>query len=150
MHVRLHVNHDTYQIDAPAGLPLLTALRDYVGLTGTRFGCGHGVCGACTVLIDGIAVPSCTTEVTAAADRPIVTIEGLARNGVLHPVQQAFLEEDALQCGYCTSGMVMSTVALLARTPRPTDEQAREALASHLCRCGVYGRVLRAVQRAAR
>jgi len=121
-----------------------------VGLTGTRFGCGHGVCGACTVLIDGIAVPSCTTEVTAAADRPIVTIEGLARNGVLHPVQQAFLEEDALQCGYCTSGMVMSTVALLARTPRPTDEQAREALASHLCRCGVYGRVLRAVQRAAR
>jgi nicotinate dehydrogenase subunit A len=148
--VRLNVNREIHEIEVPAGVTLLGALRDDLGLTGTRYGCGHGECGACVVLADGIAVPSCMLTVKDAVGKRIVTIEGLTRNGALHPVQHAFLEEDALQCGYCTSGMVLSTVALLERTPRPTDEQIRDALAPHLCRCGVYARVLRAVKKAAR
>lgn len=127
----------------------LSALRDDLGLTGTRFVCGHGVCGACVVLADGVPVPSCMLTAREAVGKQIVTIEGLASEGGLHRVQRAFLDEDALQCGYCTSGMILSAVALLERTPRPTDDQIRDALAPHLCRCGVYGRVLRAVKKAA-
>lgn len=149
MKVRLNVNRQAREIEVPSGVTLLSALRDDLGLTGTRYGCGHGVCGACVVLADGIAVPSCMLTAREAVGKQIVTIEGLASDGALHSVQRAFLDEDALQCGYCTSGMVLSAVALLGRTPRPTDEQIRDALEAHLCRCGVYGRVVRAVKKAA-
>jgi nicotinate dehydrogenase subunit A len=149
MHARLTVNRKVHEIEVAPGLTLLGALRDDLGLTGTRFGCGHGVCGACVVLVDGVAVPSCKIGIEEAAGKEIVTIEGLAHIGVLHPVQRAFLDEDAMQCGYCTSGMVISAAALLSHTPHPTDDQIRDALAPHLCRCGVYGRVLRAVRKAA-
>jgi nicotinate dehydrogenase subunit A len=149
MRVRLRVNGEARELDLPAGTTLLAALRDDLGLTGTRYGCGHGVCGACVVLADGSAVPSCTMSVDQAAGKDIVTIEGLGRDGAWHRVQRAFVEEDAMQCGYCTGGMVLSAVALLARRPHPADDEIRDALAPHLCRCGVYGRVLRAVKRAA-
>jgi nicotinate dehydrogenase subunit A len=149
MRVRLTINSEPHEIEVPSGVTLLSALRDDLGLTGTRYGCGHGVCGACVVLADGIAVPSCMLTAGEAVGKQIVTIEGLASNRALHRVQRAFLDEDALQCGYCTSGMVLSAVALLERTPRPTSAQIRDALAPHLCRCGVYGRVVRAVQKAA-
>jgi len=148
LRVRLYVNHQTRELEIPDGLSLLSALRDDLGLTGTRYGCGHGACGACTVLIDGKPVPACTVRAADMEGKPIVTIEGLAEYGELHPVQRAIVEEDALQCGYCTSGIIMAAVALLAEHPRPTDEEIREALAPHLCRCGVHGRVLRAVKRA--
>jgi len=150
MRYRLNVNNRLHELDAPSGSTLLSALRNDLGLTGTRFGCGHGICGACVVLVDGDARPACKLSVDEAVGTRVVTIEGLDGDGGLHPVQRAFLEEDALQCGYCTSGMVMAAVALLARMSRPSDDIVREALASHLCRCGVYGRVLRAVRRASR
>lgn len=149
MRVRLNVNREAHEIEIPSGVTLLSALRDDLGLTGTRYGCGHGVCGTCVVLADGIPVPSCMLTAGEAVGKQIVTIEGLASNGALHRVQRAFLDEDALQCGYCTSGMVLSAVAFLERTPHPTDAQIRDALAPHLCRCGVYGRVVRAVKKAA-
>jgi isoquinoline 1-oxidoreductase subunit alpha len=144
----LRINGRTHDVDVRADTPLLAVLRDVLDLTGTRFGCGQGACGACYVLADGRAVASCTLSVQDAAGREVTTIEGLAQNGRLHPVQQAFLDEDAMQCGYCTSGVIMSAVALLARSPRPSDDEVREALAPHLCRCGVYERMLRAVRRA--
>jgi aerobic-type carbon monoxide dehydrogenase small subunit (CoxS/CutS family) len=150
MHVRLHVNDRIHEIDVPPGLTLLSALRDDLGLTGTRYGCGQGVCGACFVLADGTAIPACKLSVEEAAGKHIVTIEGLAQGGTLHAVQRAFVKEDAMQCGYCTGGMVISAAALLAHTPHPTDDEIREALTPHLCRCGVYGRALRAVRKAAR
>ena len=146
---RLNINDREHDVDTPPGVTLLGALRDDLGLTGTRYGCGHGACGACVVLVDGVAQPACMLGVEDVVGKRVVTIEGLAKNGMLHAVQRAFLDEDALQCGYCTSGMVISAVALLGRVPHPADEQIREALSAHLCRCGVYGRVLRAVKRAA-
>ena len=149
MRVQLTVNGRPCEIDVPSGTSLLAALRDDLGLTGTRYGCGHGACGACFVLADGVPVPACTWTVEQAARKDILTIEGLARDGALSAVQQAFVDEDAMQCGYCTSGMIISATALLARSPSPTEEQIRTALAPHLCRCGVYGRVVRAVRRAA-
>jgi aerobic-type carbon monoxide dehydrogenase small subunit (CoxS/CutS family) len=149
MHMTLNVNGRTCELDVPQSTTLLGALRDDLGLIGTRFGCGLGICGSCFVLADGQAVASCTMPLEEARGKTIVTIEGLASGGKLHPVQRAFLEEDAMQCGYCTSGMLMSAAALLARTPKPGDEQIREALAQHLCRCGVYLRALRAVKKAA-
>jgi aerobic-type carbon monoxide dehydrogenase small subunit (CoxS/CutS family) len=150
MLIRLTVNQRDHDVEVLPGLSLLNVLRDDLDLTGTRYGCGHGVCGACVVIVDGVATPSCQLTAEEAAGASILTIEGLARNGTLHDVQRAFVEEDAMQCGYCTSGMIMSAVALLAHTPRPSDDQIRDALAPHLCRCGVYGRVLRAVNKAAR
>jgi aerobic-type carbon monoxide dehydrogenase small subunit (CoxS/CutS family) len=149
MLIRLTVNQRVYEVEVPPGLSLLNVLRDDLDLTGTRYGCGHGVCGACVVIVDGVATPSCQLTVEAASGASILTIEGLSRNGTLHAVQRAFVDEDAMQCGYCTSGMIMSAVALLAETPHPGDDRIREALAPHLCRCGVYGRVLRAVNKAA-
>ncbi len=146
----LEVNGRRYDVDVPPVTPLLSVLRDSLGLMGARFGCGHGACGACVVLVDGNPVPACTTAVVEVGERPIVTIEGLARDGQLHPVQRAFLDEGALQCGYCTSGMILAASALIDRVPRPTEDQIREALAPHLCRCGVYLRAIHAVQRAAR
>jgi aerobic-type carbon monoxide dehydrogenase small subunit (CoxS/CutS family) len=150
MPIPLNVNGTARLVEAAPASSLLSVLRDDLGLTGAHYGCGHGACGACYVLIDRQAVPACVTSVEHAAGKAIVTIEGLAQGDKLHPVQQAFLEEDAMQCGACTSGMVIATVALLERTPHPDEDEIRAALAPHLCRCGVYGRVIRAVQRAAR
>ena len=137
------------EIDVPRRTTLLTALRDDLGLTATRYGCGAAQCGACYVLVNGRAVASCLLPVEQASGVEITTVEGLARDGELSPLQEAFVEEDAMQCGYCTSGMLISATALLERDPEPDEESIREALAGNLCRCGVYGRVIRAVQRAA-
>jgi aerobic-type carbon monoxide dehydrogenase small subunit (CoxS/CutS family) len=143
----LTVNGDRRDVDVPANTTLLSVLRDDLALTGTRFGCGRGQCGACYVIADGRAVASCLLTADQATRMEITTVEGLARGNELHPVQQAFVEEDAMQCGYCTSGMVISAVALLARDPKPDETSIRDALAGNLCRCGVYGRAIRAVQR---
>jgi aerobic-type carbon monoxide dehydrogenase small subunit (CoxS/CutS family) len=139
--VRLHVNVD------PAR-PLLFVLRNELDLTGTKYGCGEGECGACTVLIDGVAKRSCLTPVSAAAGKEITTIEGLEDAGRLHAVQQAFMDADAMQCGYCTPGMIMSTVALLRKNAAPTDLEVRRALEGNICRCGTYSRIVAAVRRA--
>jgi len=149
MRFRLKVNGEPREADVPFGTMLLSVLRDDLGLTAARYGCGHGACGACYVLSDGRAIASCMTRIEEAAGKNIVTVEGLAQNGELHPVQRAFVEEDAMQCGYCTSGMLISSAALLAETPHPSEAQIRETLAPHLCRCGVYLRAIRAVKRAA-
>jgi len=146
---RLRVNGTEREVDVPRRATLLSVLRDDLGLTGTRYGCGAGQCGACYVLADGRAVASCLMTVDQAAAADITTIEGLARGDRLHPVQEAFIAEDAMQCGYCTSGMIISAAALLARDPRPSDASIRDALAPNLCRCGVYVRAIRAVKRAA-
>lgn len=148
--IHLTINGTEREVDVPPGSSLLTLLRDDLGLTGAHYGCGHGACGACYALVDRQAVPTCVTAVEAVAGKAIVTIEGLARGEVLHPVQQAFLDEDAMQCGACTSGMVISAVALLERSPHPDEDEIRNALAPHLCRCGIYGRAIRAVRRAGR
>jgi aerobic-type carbon monoxide dehydrogenase small subunit (CoxS/CutS family) len=149
MRFRLKVNGQAREADVPLGTSLLGVLRDDLGLTAARFGCGHGACGACYVLVEGRAVPACMTSVEESAGKNITTVEGLAQDGELHPVQRAFVEEDAMQCGYCISGMLISSAALLAETPHPSDAQIRDALAPHLCRCGVYLRAMRAVRRAA-
>jgi aerobic-type carbon monoxide dehydrogenase small subunit (CoxS/CutS family) len=147
MGMHLLVNGRTHELEVPAGTSLLEALRNDLGLTGTRYGCGHGACGACFVLIDGTPTAACKTSVDEVQGKRIVTVEGLAKDGGL---QRAFVEEDAMQCGYCTSGMIVSASALLARNASPSESEIREALNPHLCRCGVYGRVVRAVQRAGR
>jgi len=150
---RLRVNGGTRDVDVPRGTQLLEVLRDDLGLTGARYGCGRGQCGACFVLADSgrgpRAVASCLMAVDQAATVEITTVEGLAHDSELHPVQEAFAAEDAMQCGYCTSGMVISAVALLASSPKPSDAEIRDALAPNLCRCGVYTRAIRAVKRAA-
>ena len=148
--VQLHVNGVQRAVDAwDAEMPLLYALRNELGLHAAKFGCGLGQCGSCTVLLDDAPVRSCTVKVGEADGRRVVTAEGLGTAERPHPVQAAFIAEQAAQCGYCTNGMVMSVVALLRREPRPTREQAQQALAGNLCRCGSHDRVLRAVQRAA-
>lgn len=129
---------------------LLSYIRYDLGLTGSKHGCGEGLCGACTVLVDGQALRACMTTVGEVLGGSVTTIEGLAQNGDLHPVQQAFIEESAMQCGYCTPGFIMGAVALLSREARPSVAQIREALAENLCRCGTYQRIQRAVERAAR
>ncbi len=149
MRLVLRINGATHAVDPPPSASLLGVLRDDLGLTGTRFGCGTGQCGACFVIADGKAVASCLMPARQAAEREITTIEGLARGDTLHPVQEAFIAEDAMQCGYCTSGMIISAAALLARDPAPDEATIRDALAGNLCRCGVYVRAIRAVQRAA-
>jgi nicotinate dehydrogenase subunit A len=133
-------------LEVDPDMPLLWALRDVLGLTGTKYGCGEGRCGSCTVLADGKAVRACLTR--AVVPRTVTTIEGLAAGNRLHPVQQAFVDAQAFQCGFCTPGMVMGAVALLARTVRPTDDEIRHALDGHLCRCGTYPRIVRAVRAA--
>jgi nicotinate dehydrogenase subunit A len=146
----LHVNGQTAQIsvDDP-NMPLLYALRNDLGLHGPRFGCGLGQCGACTVHIDGNAVRSCITPLSSVGNRNVVTLEGLGTPEKPHPMQQAFIDEQAVQCGYCINGMIMEAAAFLAKTRNPSEEQIREALASNLCRCGTHLRILRAVKRAA-
>jgi nicotinate dehydrogenase subunit A len=148
--VSLVVNGATRAIDVwDPEMPLLYALRNELGLHAAKFGCGLGQCGACTVLLDDAPVRSCTVRTKDVAGRRIVTAEGLGTPDRPHPVQAAFITEQAAQCGYCTNGMVMSAVALLRRVPRPSREEAQQALAGNLCRCGSHDRVLRAVQRAA-
>ena len=147
--VSTHVNGQARQ--APDGdRNLLSYLRYDLGLTGTKHGCGEGLCGACTVLVDGQALRACQTTVGAVAGGSVTTIEGLAQNAALHPVQQAFVDESAMQCGYCTPGFIMAAVALLSREPRPSGAQIREALAENVCRCGTYQRIQRAIECAAR
>jgi len=145
----LTVNGARREVDVPPSTTLLAVLRDDLELTGTRYGCGRGQCGACYVIADSRAVASCLLTADQAARMEITTVEGLARGAELHPVQQAFVDEDAMQCGYCTSGMVISAAALLERDPKPDETSIRDALAGNLCRCGVYGRAIRAVQKAA-
>lgn len=145
----LQINGKTHEVEAAADDTLLTVLRDDLDLTGSRYGCGEGQCGACTVLVDNRALRSCVARMSAVARAPIVTIEGLATNGTLHPVQQAFLEVDAFQCGYCTSGMIMATVALLRTTPSPTDADIARVLDRNVCRCGTYPRIVKAIHLAA-
>jgi len=149
MRLILTVNGRTCEVDPPPSASLLSVLRDDLGLTGTRFGCGSGQCGACYIIADGRAVASCLMPARQAADHEITTVEGLAQGDALHPVQEAFIAEDAMQCGYCTSGMIVSAAALLARDGAPDEPAIRDALAGNLCRCGVYGRAIRAVKRAA-
>ena len=147
--LELRVNGRTHHLQVDPETPLLYVLRDDLGLHAAKVGCGLEQCGACKVLLDGEAVPSCKRPVREFAGRALTTLEGLSREG-LHAVQRAFLEENAAQCGYCTAGLVISAVALLERKPDPSDAEIREALAIHLCRCGAYPRILRAVRRAAR
>ena len=147
--IRLSVNGKVRSVDTEPERPLLEVLREDLGLTGTKYGCGEGQCGSCTVLLDGKPAVSCVTTVRAAEGRKIVTIEGLAEGGTLHPVQQAFFDEGAVQCGYCTPGMVLQTVALLQNHPKPTDAQIVDGLDRNLCRCCDYQRIMAAVRRAA-
>jgi nicotinate dehydrogenase subunit A len=146
--LRVNGRSQALDVDDPA-MPLLYALRDQMELHGPKFGCGLGQCGACTVIVNGQAVRSCQTPVSEAQGKDITTLEGLGLPEALHPVQAAFVEEQAAQCGYCTNGMIMTATALLASNPRPTEAQVRTALAGNLCRCGSHVRVLRAVMRAA-
>ena len=146
----LHVNGARRVVNADAERSLLSVLRDDLDLTGSKYGCGEGRCGACTVLLDGKAVRSCSTPVSTAADTDIQTIEGLTKDGKLHPLQEAFLKEDALQCGYCTCGMIMSAVALLSRDPDPSREDIVRFMNGNICRCGAYPRILAAIEDAAR
>lgn len=146
--MKLNVNGTEREVDAPADMPLLWVLRDLMGLTGTKFGCGIAQCGACTVHIDGAPLRACITPVAAVAGKKITTIEGLSADGQ-HPVQQAWAELDVVQCGYCQSGQIMSAVALLTKIPTPTDTDIDQALSGNLCRCGTYPRIRAAVHRAA-
>ena len=147
--ITLRVNGVERVVPADSDTALLYVLRNDLKLFGTRFGCGSGECGACFVMIDGRAVASCDTPLWSVAGRDIVTIEGLGREGRLHPLQQAFIDEQAAQCGYCASGIMMSAAALLANNPAPTDTEIRAALDKNLCRCGTHNRIVRAIQRAA-
>lgn len=149
--LELNVNGQKQTVeDVPADMPLLWVLRDRLGLTGTRFGCGMAQCGACTVHLDGSPVRSCSVPASAAADSRITTIEGLAAaDGTLHVVQQAWLEHDVAQCGYCQSGQIMSATALLARNPKPSNADIDAAMAGNICRCGTYVRIRKAIHSAA-
>jgi isoquinoline 1-oxidoreductase alpha subunit len=147
MAVNVFVNDEPVRVDLPEDTPLLWVLRDHLGLTGTKFGCGMALCGACTVHVDGQPMRSCVTAIGTLRGKEIVTIEGLARNGD-HPVQRAWIDEDVPQCGYCQPGFIMSAAALLKARPRPTAAEVDSALAGHICRCGTYNRVRKAVLRA--
>ena len=146
--ISLNVNGAPREIDAEPDMPLLWALRDLLKLTGTKYGCGAALCGACTVHVDGQPVRACITPVSAVTTSAITTIEGLSKDGS-HPVQQAWIELDVVQCGYCQSGQIMSAAALLAKNPKPTDEDINVAMAGNLCRCGTYQRIRAAIHRAA-
>jgi len=146
--ILLHVNGTDHHVQSADDEMLLYSLRERLNLTGTKYGCGEGQCGACTVLLDGRPVRSCHTLASSAAGRKITTIEGLENNGRLHKVQQAFIDEEAFQCAYCTPGMIMSAVGLLASNPRPSHDEIIRGMNGNICRCGTYGRIVAAVRRA--
>jgi aerobic-type carbon monoxide dehydrogenase small subunit (CoxS/CutS family) len=146
--IKLSINGKTHSIDVDEQTSLLVVLRDYLDLTGTKYGCGEGQCGACTVLIDGEARRSCLMPVGSVAEKHVTTIEGLEKDDRLHPVQEAFLAEGALQCGYCTSGMILSACGLLRRNPHPTETEIVDFMQGNICRCGTYPRIIAAIQRA--
>ena len=148
--IHLAINGHSYPVDADPQTSLLTVLREHLDLTGSKYGCGEGQCGACTVLIDGKAQRSCITKVATVAQKQITTIEGLATGEQLHPVQAAFLDAGALQCGYCTSGMIMSAVALLKRNANPAEKDIVDFMDGNVCRCGTYPRIVTAIQKAAK
>ena len=147
--MKLTVNGQEHEVDAPADMPLLWVLRDLIGLTGTKFGCGMAQCGACTVHVDGVAMRSCITPAAALAGKKITTIEGISKDGD-HPVQRAWIEADVVQCGYCQSGQIMAAVALLKQKPQPTDADIDAAMSGNLCRCGTYQRIRAAIHDAAK
>ena len=146
--ISLRVNGKTRVVDTEPDVPLLYVLRNDLELNGPKFGCGMAQCGACTVLMDGNAIRSCVTPVSAVQNKPVTTLEGLGTTKKLHKIQQAFIDEQAVQCGYCINGMIMTTKALLDKTPKPTDTEIKRALDGNLCRCGTHIRILRAVKRA--
>ena len=146
--VTLKVNGKSHQVDVPADMPMLWVLRDVLGMTGTKFGCGMALCGACTVHLDGEAIRSCITPVSSVAGKKITTIEGLSTDRS-HPVQRAWIEVDVPQCGYCQSGQIMSAASLLAKNPKPSNSEIDEAMKGNICRCGTYQRIRQAVHRAA-
>ena len=146
--ISLRVNGKTRVVDAEPDVPLLYILRNDLELNGPKFGCGLAQCGACTVIMDGAAIRSCVTPASTAQNRAVTTLEGLGSTKKMHKIQQAFVDEQALQCGYCVNGMIMTTKALLDKNPKPTDSQIKEALAGNLCRCCTHIRILRAVKRA--
>jgi isoquinoline 1-oxidoreductase subunit alpha len=146
--IRLRVNGTDERVSVPPETPLLWVLRDTLALTGTKFGCGAGLCGACTVHVEGAVVRSCSTPVSQVSGKSVTTIEGLSANG-LHVLQQAWIAEEVPQCGYCQTGQIMTAAALLAKTPNPSDEQITRAMNGNLCRCGTYERIRKAIRRAA-
>jgi aerobic-type carbon monoxide dehydrogenase small subunit (CoxS/CutS family) len=150
MAIELEVNGKYRTVNYPPDTPLLYVLRDELGFTGAKYGCGEGQCGACTVLLAGAPRRSCQISVSAAAGRPVTTIEGLEKDGQLHPVQQAFLDEGAFQCAFCTSGMIMSSIGLLQNNPHPTRADIIQGLQGNVCRCGTHPRIIAAVLRAAK
>lgn len=145
----LRVNGRVQRVEGEPGDSLLSILRYELGLTGSKFGCGEGFCGACTVMIDGQATRSCVARLGAVADKPITTIEGIGDGSALHPVQQAFLDAEAFQCGYCTPGMVMATIGLLKSTPNPTEQDIARLMDRNVCRCGTYPRIVAAIKNVA-
>ena len=146
---RLQINGQTKDVDVPDEMPLLWALRDELGMTGTKFGCGMAMCGACTVHMDGTAIRSCVTPISAVAGRAISTIEGMEADRVGQVVQQAWVENNVAQCGYCQAGQIMTAVSLLKSTPSPSEEQIDQAMSGNICRCGTYPRIRAAIQQAA-
>ena len=148
--IRLAINDKSYSVDVDPQTSLLTVLREHLDLTGSKYGCGEGQCGACTVLINGKAQRSCITRVSSVSGKQITTIEGLAKGDRLHPVQQAFLDEGAMQCAYCTSGMIMSAVSLLDSNVAPSENEIIDFMDGNVCRCGTYSRIIRAIQKAAK
>jgi len=146
----LNVNGVKHEVTVDPGVELLYVLRNYLDLTGTKYGCGEGACGACTVLINGTPSPSCITPVSSVANKEVTTIEGLEKNGKLHAVQEAFLTTDAFQCSYCASGMIMSAVALLKNNPAPTEDAIAKAMNRNICRCGTYPYIVKAIKLASK
>jgi aerobic-type carbon monoxide dehydrogenase small subunit (CoxS/CutS family) len=145
----LNINNVRTEVKAPADSDLLTVLREELDLTGTKYGCGEAACGACMVLIDGFATPSCITRISSVEGKKIETIEGLERSGKLHKVQEAFMKTDPFQCSYCTSGMIIATVSLLSQDPKPADAQIVEVMNRNVCRCGNYENIIKAIKLAA-
>jgi aerobic-type carbon monoxide dehydrogenase small subunit (CoxS/CutS family) len=146
----LNVNGVRHEVSVDPDTDLLTVLRDWLGLTGSKYGCGEGACGACTVLVNGNPSPSCITSVHAVAGKEVTTIEGLEKNGKLHPVQEAFLATDGFQCSYCAPGMILSAVALLRNNPSPSENAIIEAMNGNICRCGTYPYIIKAIQLASK
>jgi len=147
--MKLEINGASHEVDAPPDMPLLWALRDLLGLTGTKFGCGMALCGCCTVHVDGAPTRSCVTPLSALAGKSVTTIEGIGATPLGRKVQEAWIAEDVPQCGYCQSGQIMSAVALLKSTPQPSDDDINSAMNGNLCRCGTYNRIRKAIHRAA-